>query len=181
MVVEEERVNNEAFLNFESKFMSWLLHEAPSFCKKWNQESWIKKIRSMKDSWGLKQVTWALAYLHWTSRDIEDREVMSFFTLLIELGKTSNSSLQVFRIIWRIINWAVRTYWPNISAWSFLFKHNLFREGITIKTSWQCRSLNASMPTTLPTCPPLPQKKNMWFAPLNNFESLCICRPIKML
>lgn len=88
-------------------------------------------------SWGLKQVRWALAYLHWSSCDIEDREVMSLFTLCIELGKTSNSSLQVFGLSWRIISRAVRAYWPNISAWNFLFKQsNVIREGITIKACW---------------------------------------------
>lgn len=33
MVVEEERVNSEAFLNFRSKSVSWLLHKALLFAR----------------------------------------------------------------------------------------------------------------------------------------------------
>lgn len=142
-MVVEEGVNSEAFLNFGSKSMSWLLHKAFLFARngislgsRKSEVFWIEGFLRAE----INQVS--LAYLHWSSCDIEDREVMSLFTLCIELGKTSNSSLQVFRLIWRIISWAVGTHWPNISAWNFLFKHNsVIREGITIKACWQCRSL----------------------------------------
>lgn len=49
---------------------------------------------------------------------------MSLFTLFIELAKALNSSLQIFGLSWTVINWAVRTYCPNISGWNFLFKQN---------------------------------------------------------
>lgn len=98
---------------------------------------------------------------------------MSLFTLFIELGKAFNSSLQISGLSWTVINWAVRTYSPNISGWNFLIQtKQCHQSGIlrTIGTCQQCRSLQTHL-CPQPNPPEL-QSSNMFMVSLCIFENV---------